>query len=317
MNKGYSILIIDEVHPILLDKLKDYNVHYDPSITLPELKEKIDDIEIIILRSKLQLTQEWIKLAPKLKVIGRLGSGMDNIDVEFADKQGISCFNAPEGNRNAVAEQTLGMILATLSNTFKSSKEVREGIWDRKGNSGIELDSLTVGIIGYGNVGKQLTKKLKGFDCNVLAYDLFLSNFGDENVHEAELQEIFEKADIVTLHVPLNKYSYHMINSNFIQSMKKPFYLFNLSRGDVVLTSDLIEGLETNKIIACGLDVLENEKINNLSKLQQEQFEYLSDNERVILTPHIGGLTQNSFLKLAEILADKVLNWAKKEPLVN
>ena len=317
LGKGYKILVIDDVHPILLEKLAEFDVHYYPTITLPELKEKLADVEVLVLRSKLEFTKEWIDLAPKLNVIARLGSGMDNIDEAYAEQQGIACFNAPEGNRNAVAEQTLGMILSTLSNTFKSFQEVKKGIWDRSGNYGVELDSLTIGIIGYGNVGKQLAKKLRGFDCKILAYDLFLTNFGDEQVQEVQLAQIFENADVISVHVPLNKYSYHMIDDQFIEAMKKPFYFFNLSRGDVVKTSDLINGLKTKKIIACGLDVLENEKIESLSNTQQEDFQYLSGSERVILTPHIGGLTQNAFFKLAEILADKILNWAKKEPLVN
>ena len=317
MKSTRKILIIDDVHPILMEKLDAFSVDYRPSITLPELKASLSDIEILILRSKLNFTKEWIELAPNLQLIGRLGSGMDNIDVAYAEERGITCFNAPEGNRNAVAEQTLGMILATLSNTFKSSLEVKKGIWDRTGNSGVELDSLSIGIIGYGNVGQQLAKKLRGFECNVMAYDLFKSNFGDDFVQEVSLEQLYEEADIISMHVPLNQYSHHMVNYQFISSMKKPFYFFNLSRGDVVVTSDLIQGLKSNKIIACGLDVLENEKIENLTETQQQDFNYLCSNERVILTPHIGGLTQNSYLKLAEILANKILNWAKKEPLVN
>jgi D-3-phosphoglycerate dehydrogenase len=310
-------LVIDEVHPILLEKLNGHSIEYKPNIDLDELRSCISEVEILIVRSKLSITKEWMDLAPKLEVIGRLGSGMDNVDLEYATQQNITCFNAPEGNRNAVAEQTLGMILTALSKTSKSAKEVSEGIWDRKGNSGVELDSLTVGIIGFGNVGNKLAQKLRGFECQVLAYDMFKSEFGDEHVQEVTLEELFEQADIISMHVPLNKFSYHMINNEFIESMKKPFYFFNLSRGNVVITSDLIKGLESKKILGCGLDVLENENIDFLTQKQRQEFSYLIDNKDVVITPHIGGLTENSFFLLAEILANKILNWAKKHPLVN
>lgn len=269
------------------------------------------------MRSKLHFSKDWIKLASKLKVVGRLGSGMDNIDVEFAESQGIACYNAPEGNRNAVAEQTIGIMLSLLANVYRSAKQVERNIWDRKGNIGIELEQLTLGIIGYGNVGSQLAKRLRGFGCEVLAYDKYKKDYGNEFVKETDLEEIFEKADVVSFHVPLNESSKYMFNSHFISSMRKSFYLLNLSRGEVVKTSDLINGFKDGKILGCGLDVLENEKLETLTTEQENNFTYITENENIILTPHIGGLTQNSFIRLAEVLSDKILQWAKGRPLVN
>jgi D-3-phosphoglycerate dehydrogenase len=309
--------VIDEVHPKLLEKLEDHSIDYCPHISEKELASKLRDCTILVMRTKLIFTKEWIDLAPNLKVIGRLGSGLDNIDIDHASKKGITCFNAPEGNRNAVAEQTIGMLLSLLANVHKSSREVKNKIWDRSGNSGIELEALTVGIVGFGNVGSQLAKRLKGFECEVLAYDKFITGFGNDHVEEVSLKELQQRADVVSLHVPLNQYSKEMINSEFISAMKKPFYLLNLSRGKVIKTSDVIEGINKGKIIGCALDVLENEKLDNLTPKQQSEFLYLSDNEKVILTPHIGGLTKNSFLKLAEVLSDKINESIKKQPLVN
>ncbi len=310
-------MVIDEVHPVLRDELSDHDLDYCPNISLKELPEKLKHCTVLILRTKLQFTSEWIDLAPQLKIIGRLGSGLDNIDVAYAEKRGIKCLNAPEGNRNAVAEQTIGMMLSLLSKIHKGSREVDRNIWNRKANSGIELESQTVGIIGFGNVGSHLAQRLKGFGCEVLAYDRFVSGFGNSWVEEVSLEELQSRADIITLHVPLNESSKFMVNRSFIDNQKKPFYLLNLSRGKVVKTSDLINGLENGKIIACALDVLENEDIHNMTDEQQQEYNYLTNNERVILTPHIGGLTENSFFKLAKVLADKINVSLKSEPLVN
>jgi D-3-phosphoglycerate dehydrogenase len=269
------------------------------------------------MRSKLTFDKDWIDKAPSLECIGRLGSGMDNIDEQYAQSKGIACFNAPEGNRNAVAEHTIGVLLSLLANIAKSAAEVKHYIWDRKGNEGIELAELTVGVIGYGNVGSQLAKRLKGFGCTILAYDKFKTGFGNEVVEECSLETLQKEADIISIHVPLNQSSKNMINDVFIEQVRKPFYLLNMARGSVVDTKAVVNGLKSGKIRGCGLDVFENEKLETLSTVQREMFDYLANNEKVVFTPHIAGLTKNSYHKLSIVLANKILEWTKTVPLVN
>jgi D-3-phosphoglycerate dehydrogenase len=317
LKPSYDILIIDDVHSVLVELLADHSVRYLPNCTLQELPELLKDAEILILRSKLRLDKHWIDQAPNLKCIARLGSGMDNIDEAYAKERAIVCFNAPEGNRNAVAEQTIGVLLSLLSNVYRSANQVKRNIWDRKGNQGIELSELTLGIIGYGNVGSELAKRLAGFNCKILAYDKFKTGFGTDRVEECSLDKLQKEADIVTLHVSLNPSSDKMINQEFIEKMEKPFYILNLARGGVIDTAAIIAGLKSNKILGCGLDVFVNEKLETLSEIEKKWFEYLVTNDKVILTPHIGGLTSNSYCKLGTVLADKILKWAKNGPLVN
>jgi D-3-phosphoglycerate dehydrogenase len=306
-----NILIIDETHPILIDMLASHNISYQPNISLNELKHELGNCDVLIMRSKLNFNSEWIDRAPKLKYIGRLGSGMDNIDVAYASKKGIKCLNAPEGNRNAVAEQGIGMLLSILSNIHKSSLELKEGEWNRHSNSGRELSNMTVGIIGYGNVGTALAKKLRGFGCRILAYDLYKSSYADSDIEEVTLAELQDQAEIVSLHVPLNKFSYKMINKQFVDRMSKPFYLLNLSRGDVVDTECLISGLKEEKILGLALDVFENETISKFTDSQRDMFNYLQSNPNVIMTPHIAGLTSESFVMIAKVLAQKLIEEIK------
>lgn len=317
MQGQHHILIIDAVHEILLQKLATNSVMYAPNIAINDLEETLQNASVLILRSKLQLTKEWIDKAPKLKYIGRLGSGMDNIDVAYAESKGITCHNAPEGNKNAVAEQTMAMLLSLLSNIPRASAELAAGQWNRKSNQGIELRNLTVGIIGYGHVGSRLAELLAPFGCQILAYDKFIAGFGSQLVREVSLQELQMHADVVTLHVPLNEFSDEMINHSFITAMKKPFYLLNLSRGRVVKIFDLINGLERKKITGVGLDVLPNEKLETYTQNEQSELTYLVENKKVILTPHIAGLTVDSYQQLSVVLGDKLRMWLESYPFVN
>lgn len=317
MQGHHHILIIDAVHEILLQKLATNSVMYAPNIAINDLEETLQNASVLILRSKLQLTKEWIDKAPKLKYIGRLGSGMDNIDVAYAESKGITCHNAPEGNKNAVAEQTMAMLLSLLSNIPRASAELAAGQWNRKSNQGIELRNLTVGIIGYGHVGSRLAELLAPFGCQILAYDKFIAGFGSQLVREVSLQELQMHADVVTLHVPLNEFSDEMINHSFITAMKKPFYLLNLSRGRVVKIFDLINGLERKKITGVGLDVLPNEKLETYTQNEQSELTYLVENKKVILTPHIAGLTVDSYQQLSVVLGDKLRMWLESYPFVN
>jgi D-3-phosphoglycerate dehydrogenase len=312
MSRAHHILIIDDCHQVLQDALGAYEVVYMPTITEAELEVELAKATILIMRSKLRITKEWIDRAPLLELLGRLGSGMDNIDVVYAAQRGIKCINAPEGNSNAVAEQTIGMMIGMLANVSRSSRQVRNDVWDRKGNQGKELKNLCVGIIGYGNVGSALAKLLHVFGCKVLAYDKFKVGFGNEFVEEVSLEKLKSESDLVTLHVPLNEFSHEMINQSFISEMVKSFYLLNLSRGNVVKMSDIIFGLKEGKILGASLDVLPNEDILNLTDKEQKELDYLSENEDVIVTPHIGGLTADSYKLLAEVLVEKINNWIKK-----
>jgi D-3-phosphoglycerate dehydrogenase len=317
LGRKYNILIIDEAHSSLLDELSEHEVTYAPHCTLDELSQLLVQTQVLVMRSKLTFDKDWIDKAPSLECIGRLGSGMDNIDEQYAQSKGIACFNAPEGNRNAVAEHTIGVLLSLLANIAKSAAEVKHYIWDRKGNEGIELAELTVGVIGYGNVGSQLAKRLKGFGCTILAYDKFKTGFGNEVVEECSLETLQKEADIISIHVPLNQSSKNMINDVFIEQVRKPFYLLNMARGSVVDTKAVVNGLKSGKIRGCGLDVFENEKLETLSTVQREMFDYLANNEKVVFTPHIAGLTKNSYHKLSIVLANKILEWTKTVPLVN
>jgi len=303
---NHTILVIDEVHEVFFEKLEGLAINYSPNITIEELPDALINATILVLRSKLILDKKWIDLAPKLQVIGRLGSGMDNIDLAYANQKGIACLNASEGNRNAVAEQTIGMMLSLLTHIVKSNSEIGQGKWLRKENQGLELKNLTVGIIGYGNVGKELASKLRVFGCDVIAYDKYLKNFGDDFVGEVTLEELQQKSDVITLHVPLNESSKNMVNQEFINSVSKPFYLLNLSRGQVVNIPDLISHLKGGKVLGAGLDVLPNENLSSHTEKERTELEFLNQNDKVILTPHTGGLTKDSFKLLAEVLANKM-----------
>lgn len=303
---NHTILVIDEVHEVFFEKIEGSTINYSPNITIEELPDALTNATILVLRSKLMLDKKWIDLAPKLQVIGRLGSGMDNIDLAYANQKGIACLNAPEGNRNAVAEQTIGMMLGLVTHTVKSNNEIGQGKWLRRENQGLELKNLTVGIIGYGNVGKELAYKLRVFGCDVIAYDKYLKNFGDDFVGEVTLEELQQKSDVITLHVPLNESSKNMVNRGFIDSVSKPFYLLNLSRGQVVNIPDLILHLKSGKVLGAGLDVLPNENLSSYTEKEKKELELLNQNDKVILTPHTGGLTKDSFKLLAEVLANKI-----------
>ena len=307
-----KVYFIDTVHAVLHERLtRSGFICIDiTNDRIEQIPEKIFDAFGLVIRSKISLTQELLTRCENLKFIARSGSGLENIDVEFCNKKSIKCYNSPEGNRNAVAEHGLGMLLSLLNRIHISDLQIRNGIWQRESNRGEELDGKTVGIIGYGNNGAAFAKKLRGFDVKVLAYDKYKSGFGDHFVHECTLNAILEKADIISFHVPLNKETKHIINEEFINKMAKPFILINMSRGRVVHTQSLVEGLKSHKVKGACLDVLEYEKKSFETFFEQnlpEEFSYLTSCERVVMTPHIAGWTTESYFKLSNILADKIL----------
>ena len=307
MSKG-KILFIDTTHHELVDRLEKqgYVCDYFADYNRKEIIQIVGEYIGIIVRSKFKLDEDFLARCANLKFIGRVGAGMENIDTDFADKNGISCINAPEGNRNAVGEHAVGMILSLFNNLIIADSQVREGKWLREDNRGYELEGKTVGIIGYGNTGGAFAKKLVGFDVEVLAYDKYKYNFTDEYVKEATMQELFERSDIVSLHIPLTDETEYLINNDFINRFRNNIYIINTSRGRVLNTNDLLKNMRTGKLLGACLDVLEYEDLSFENVNLHDDFSSLVSMKNVILTPHVAGWTHESNFKMAVVIADKV-----------
>lgn len=306
-----KVLLLDENHPILqigLEKL-GYQCDTDYISSKQSVALKMSEYVGVVIRSRFKIDKWFIDNAPNLRFIARVGAGVESIDSKYALKKKIHLIAAPEGNRNAVGEHTLGMLLSLLNKLNKSDREIRKGKWLREENRGTELDGKTVGIIGYGNMGKSFARKLQGFDVKVICYDI-KKGVGDQNCEQVSLEQLQDNADIVSLHTPQNKKSYKMVNSAFINVFKKPFLLINTARGSAVVTDELVDALRSKKIIAAGLDVLEYEKTSfqNLfdNKNLPKAFDYLIHADNVLLTPHIAGWTIESKIKLAQIIVEKI-----------
>ena len=305
-----KILHLDTNHSLLINQLKDlgFTNHEDYTSSKEVVEAKIHEYDGIVIRSRFTIDKQFLDKATNLKFIGRVGAGLENIDCDYAESKGVYLISAPEGNRNAVGEHALGMLLSLFNKLNKADKEVRQGKWLREDNRGIELDGKTVGLIGYGNMGKAFAKKLKGFDVEVLCYDIKL-NIGDENARQVSLKELQEKADVLSLHTPQTLLTTNMVNEAYISQFKKSFWLINTARGKSVVTSDLVEALKSGKILGAGLDVLEYEKAsfeNLFSSEMPQAFEYLIQAENVLLTPHVAGWTIESKEKLAQTIVDKI-----------
>ena len=309
--KKQKILFIDSVHPVLMGDFIDmgFKCDYFPEYKKEDYEKIIHKYFGVIIRSKIKLNKNILEKANQLKFIGRVGAGLENIDVEFAEKKGIKCFNSPEGSRDAVGEHTVGMILSLLNNLNRADKEVRQGKWNREKNRGIEIKDKTIGIIGYGNMGSAFAEKISGFGAEVIAYDKYKFNYSDKFVTETDLEKIFKATDILSLHVPLTEETIYMVDDNFINKFKKGIYLINTSRGKVVKTNDLVKNIQSGKIKGAALDVLEYEDLSyeNLDKNNfTDAFKYLVSSDKVILSPHIAGWTYESEYKLAKVLVDKI-----------
>lgn len=312
------VLFADSTHPFLWDGLVTAGFDCIKLEDVAQLESLIAEIDGIVIRSRFKISASVLDNAPKLKFIARVGAGMENIDVDYATSKGIYCLHAPEGNRNAVAEHALGMLLALMNNIVKADAEVRRGIWLREQNRGTELCGKTVGIIGYGNTGSTLAKRLRGFDVNVLAYDKYVQGFGDAFVKECELVEIFGKADVLSIHLPLTEETKYLVNRDFLQKFKKPIYLINTARGKCVNTADLVEMIEKGKVLGACIDVLEFEAVSFESVEEMPAaFQALVNSGKVILTPHIAGWTHESNYKMASILVQKILVHTGNEHLVH
>lgn len=306
-----KILHLDSNHPLLLNELNDLGFVNDEdySSTKQEIEAKIHLYDGFIIRSRFSIDKKFLNKATKLKFIGRVGAGLENIDCEYATSKKIELIAAPEGNRNAVGEHSLAMLLSLFNKLNKADKEVRNGKWLREENRGIELDGKTVALIGYGNMGKYFAKKLRGFDVEVLCYDI-KPGVSDQNCKQVSLLEIQEKADVLSLHTPQTDLTKNMINTDFINSFKKDFWLINTARGSSVVTKDLVIALKSGKILGAGLDVLEYEKSSFENLFSNEKlpdaFQYLIHSENVLLSPHIAGWTIESNQKLAQTIVNKI-----------
>ena len=306
-----KVVFIDSVHEILWERLEkmEFNCVNAVDIPIEQVKELINDAFGLVIRARFQLNESLLKDCKQLKFIARSGSGLENIDTSYCESREISVFNSPEGNRNAVAEHGLGMLLSLFNKITKADQEVRQGVWNREGNRGIELDGKTVGIIGFGNNGSAFAKKLRGFDCKIMAYDKYKSGFSDRQVVEVTLEEIFDQADVVSFHIPQNQETIYFMNDFFVSQMKKPFYLLNLSRGKIVQTAALVHGLKSGKILGACLDVLEHETSSFSTSFKDslpEDLQYLFQSDKLLFSPHVAGWTEESYYKLSSVLADKI-----------
>ena len=306
-----KVIHLDTNHPLLINQLNKLGFTNDEDYlsSKEDIESKIHSYDGIVIRSRFKIDKAFLDKAINLKFIGRVGAGLENIDCEYAISKNIALIAAPEGNRNAVGEHTLGMLLSLFNKLNKADKEIRAGKWLREENRGLELDGKTIGLIGYGNMGKSFAKKLRGFDVDVLCYDI-KSNVGDENCKQVSLEELQQRSDVLSLHTPQTTLTRNMINKAFINRFKKSFWLLNTARGTSVVTKDLVAALKSGKILGAGLDVLEYEKSsfenlfsdNNLP----EAFQYLIASENVILSPHVAGWTIESNEKLAQTIVDKI-----------
>jgi len=307
-----KVLFIDSTHPLLPEKLNAAGLEcdYRPEITLSVVEKTIHMYDGIIIRSKIRLDRELLSKASRLKFIGRVGSGLENIDVEFAKSRNVVCFNSPEGHRDATGEHSVGMLLALLNNICKANDEIRKGQWFREVNRGLEIMGKTVGIIGYGNTGRCFARCLSGFNARVLAYDKYKFNYTDQFVTESVMEDLFDDCDILSINIPLTEETTYLVDNDFLNRFKKNIYIVNVSRGRIINTSDLVHNLKTGKVKGAALDVLEYEK-SSFEELHRtnlpDDYLFLLEHPRVLLTPHIGGWTHESNKRLAEVLAEKII----------
>lgn len=308
-----KVLIVDDVHQVMISNFEQagYECHYFPDYQNADVLKVIQDYSGIIINSKTQIFKAQIDKASKLEFVGRLGSGMEIIDVAYAETKGIKSFSVPEGNRDAVAEHAIGMMLSLLHNLNRADKEVKSFIWEREKNRGVELGGKTVAIIGYGNTGKALAKKLSGFDVNVLAYDKYLTNYSDKYAKESSMEKIFEETDILSLHLPLTDETKFLCSADFIEKFKKSIFLINTARGKLINLENIFFLLKSKKIIGMGLDVFENEKPSTFTVEEISIYDKLYALDSVLLSPHVAGWSNESKFKIGNLLSEKIISYYK------
>ncbi len=309
-HKG-EVLFLDKTHPRLMEKLINIGYHcfFEDDMSVEKLVKLMPDLTGIIVRSRLQLGREELQHAVRLRFIGRVGSGLENIDVDYARSKGIACLNSPEGNRNAVGEHAAGMLLSLVNNICNANYEVKKGLWNREKNRGMELRGKTLGIIGYGHTGSAFARCMDGFGMKIIAYDKYKTGFGTSMVKEAGMEEIFNEAHILSLHIPLTNETRYLVDASFLSQFKHSIYLVNTSRGAVVNTSDLTKALKQGKLKGLALDVLEYEHLSFESLEMVDlpaPFRYLADHPAVVMTPHVAGWTHESLIQLSDVLFEKI-----------
>ena len=310
-----KVLIVDLMHESILGLLGKYGfeVTYAPKITREEILEQIASYEGIIIRSKTPLDRALLERATRLQFIGRAGAGLDQLDLDYLEERGVALFHAAKGNRDAVAEHAIGGILALFNHLNQADTQVRKGIWDREGNRGVELKGKTVGIFGFGNMGKAFSKRLKGFGVNVLAYDKYKKDFGKKGVLEVSWETLKKEVDVLSIHVPLTAETRDFFTLEELKGFEKPFWLINTARGEVIRMETLNQALDLGILKGLVLDVLENEKFDCFSPDQKLQFELLAKRENVLFTPHVAGWTVESYQKINEVLVKQILQTFGKQ----
>ncbi len=303
------ILIIDEMHESILGLLADRKckVSYEPDITRPGILSRLNNVEGLFVRSKTAVDRELIDAAPNLKFVARAGAGIEKMDLDYLKAKKIAWVNAPEGNRDSLGEHAVGVLLSLLHKLHLADKQVRDRIWDREGNRGLELKGKTVGIFGYGYMGSAFVEKLAGFGCRVMAYDKYKSGFGNDRVQEVDLETLFQETEILSIHVPLTDETKNLFDHAYLSRFKKLFILINTARGGVMSNHTVVDLLQSGRLYGAGLDVLENEKLHKMSPEQQSDFDYLIHSPQVLLTPHVGGWSHESYRRINEVLVEKLI----------
>ena len=307
---GRKIIIADEMHPSIVPDLNNagFEVDYLPEISREMLKDCIYQYDGIIIRSKTDLDREMIDLARNLKYIARAGAGTDKIDEPYCNDKGIAILNAPEGNRDALGEHAIGILLTLLNKIHLSDREIRSSYWNREGNRGTEIKDKIVGIIGYGNMGSAFAQRLSGFECRVLAYDKYKKDYGDKYAIAADMEQLYREVDILSFHVPLTEETHGIYDFDFFNKFEKDLYVVNTARGPILPLTDLIRLLDAGKILGAALDVLEKEKLGKLTAEEKERFSNLIARDNVVLTPHVGGWSYESYKRINDVLVRKIVS---------